>query len=276
MGVVAAVVAWSMPSYYVSEARVQVGVQAPRVFTSAEAVITDINPDAERVQNEGFILQSRTLAKIVIDKLRLADNPEFNPELRKPSFWSRVFRVDQFIPSSAIDWFNRLTSRPAKVQPNPVQEATLRDNRMIDILLSQVDVSLLGRSHVLSVKAESRNGTTAASIANTLADTYLDYQRKEKVATLDRVDKFLLGRIAELREQVQQVRPGGRGLSAQPWPLQELEQRRHHPAAHRAQHPAHSGADRQGRGRVEARRGAGDAQRRPRSRKRARGPDARR
>ena len=202
MGLVAAVVAWSLPSYYVSEARVLVGVQAPRVFSSAEAVITDSNPDAERVQNEGFILQSRTLAKMVIDKLRLADNPEFNPELRKPSFWSRVFRVDQLIPSTAVEWFNHLTSRPAKVQPNPVQDATLRDNRIIDVLLSQLDVSLLGRSHVLSVKAESRSSATAASIANTLADTYLDYQRKEKVATLDRVDKFLLGRIAELREQV--------------------------------------------------------------------------
>src|SRR5215468_4075286 len=41
MGLVAAFVAWSLPSYYVSEARVLVGVPAPRVFTTAEAVITD-------------------------------------------------------------------------------------------------------------------------------------------------------------------------------------------------------------------------------------------
>jgi capsular exopolysaccharide synthesis family protein len=201
MGIIAAVVAWSLPSYYMSEARVLVGVQSPRVF-NAEAIITDSNPDAERVQNEGFVLQSRTLAKMVIDKLHLADNPEFNPELRQPSFWSRTFRFDQLIPASVTDWFSRLASRPSTVQPNPVQMATQRDNRMIDILLTQVDVSLLGRSHVLSVKAESRNAATAASIANTLADTYLDYQRKEKIATLDRVDKFLLGRISELREQV--------------------------------------------------------------------------
>src|SRR5215475_4426250 len=119
MGLVAAFVAWSLPSYYVSEARVLVGVPAPRVFTTAEAVITDSNPDAERVQNEGFVLQSRTLAKMVIDKLRLSDNPEFNPELQKPSFWSRVMRVDQFVPAGVSEWFGRLTSRPAKVQPNP-------------------------------------------------------------------------------------------------------------------------------------------------------------
>src|SRR5260370_5902550 len=201
MGIIAAAVAWSLPSYYMSEARVLVGVQSPRVF-NAEAIITDSNPDAERVQNEGFVLQSRTLAKMVIDKLHLADNPEFNPELRQPSFWSRTFRFDQLVPASVTDWFSRLASRPSTVQPNPVQMAAQRDNRMIDILLTQVDVSLLGRSHVLSVKAESRNAATAASIANTLADTYLDYQRREKIATLDRVDKFLLGPISELREQV--------------------------------------------------------------------------
>src|SRR5436305_8716393 len=90
LGGAAAAIAWSMPSYYSAEARVLVGVQAPRVL-NAEAIITDVNPDAERVQNEGYVLQSRTLAKMVIDKLKLADNPAFNPELRKPSFWARVF-----------------------------------------------------------------------------------------------------------------------------------------------------------------------------------------
>ena len=92
---------------------------------------------------------------------------------------------------------------------------------MIDALLSRVDVSTLGRSHVLSVKAESQNPGTAAAIANALAERYLDYQRRDKIESMDRVDKFLLGRVTELREQVRQVGPGGRGLSPQPRPLQE-------------------------------------------------------
>ena len=65
MGLVAAVVAWSLPSYYVSEARVLVGVQSPRVLTSAEAILTDANPDAERVQNEGFILRCHKCNEVV-------------------------------------------------------------------------------------------------------------------------------------------------------------------------------------------------------------------
>jgi polysaccharide biosynthesis transport protein len=199
LGLLAAVVAYSLPSYYVSEARVLVGVPAPRVL-NAEAIITDINPDAERVANEGFVLQSRNLAKTVIDRLKLAENPEFNPELRKPSFWSKVFNPNTYLPEIAQRWLAELG--PAKVRPLPADAATARDNRIIDVLLSHIDVSLLGRSHVLSVKADAQNPATSAAIANTLAEAYLEHQRREKVEAMDRVDKFLLNRVSELRDQV--------------------------------------------------------------------------
>ncbi|WP_170921117.1 GumC family protein [Enhydrobacter aerosaccus] len=200
-GGIAAAVAWSLPSYYVAEARVQVGVQSPRVF-NAEAILTDANPDAERVQNESFVLQSRTLAKQVIDKLHLDQDPAFNPELQKPSFWARNFSLKALLPASVSAWLSGLHSHPAEGTPPPDQALTQRENMLIDILLSHIDVSLLGRSYVLSVKADAQDPNMAASLANTLAKTYLDYQRADKIATMDKVDKFLLNRINELRDQV--------------------------------------------------------------------------
>lgn len=199
LGVLAAAIAYSLPSYYVSEARVLVGVSTPRVL-NAEAIITDINPDAERVANEGFILQSRNIAKTVIDKMKLAENGEFNPELWRPTLWSRLFDPNTYLPEAAQRWLASLG--PPKPQPLPAEAATIRDNRIIDILLSHVDVSMLGRSHVLSVKADSQTPATAAALANNLAEAYLEHQRREKVAAMDRVDKFLLNRVTELREQV--------------------------------------------------------------------------
>jgi len=192
--------AWALPSYYVSEARVLVGVQNPRL-PNVESLVADVSPDAERVQNEGFVLQSRSIAKLVIDQLKLRDDPEFNPALRKPSLWSRL-DLRQYVPPAVEGWIAQLMpAKPAR----PIdadREAASRDDRMVDLLLSRVDVSTLGRSHVLSVKAESQNPETAAAVANTLAERYLDYQRRDKVESMDRVDKFLLGRISELREQV--------------------------------------------------------------------------
>ncbi len=205
LGGTAIVAAWSMPSIYVSEARVLVGVQAPRL-PNVESLVADISPDAERVQNEGFILQSRTIAKQVIDQLKLRDDPEFNPSLRKPSFWSHL-NPRQYLPPVVDAWIARLTSaQPPAADADKFTGfstgAAANEDRMIDTLLSRVDVSTLGRSHILSVKAESQNPATAAAIANTLAERYLDYQRLDKIESMDRVDKFLLGRVAELREQV--------------------------------------------------------------------------
>ena len=207
VGGAAIAVAWSMPSIYVSEARVLVGVQAPRL-PNVESLVADVSPDAERVQNEGFILQSRNIAKQVIDQLKLRDDPEFNPELRKPSFWSRL-KPRQLLPPAIDAWITRLTSDKPKAADgdkftgfSTSAGAATSDDRIIDTLLSRVDVSTLGRSYVLSIKAESLNPATAAAIANTLAERYLDYQRRDKIESIDRVDKFLLGRVAELREQV--------------------------------------------------------------------------
>src|SRR6267154_3176199 len=205
VGGAATAVAWSMPSIYVSEARVLVGVQAPRL-PNVESLVADVSPDAERVQNEGFILQSRNIAKQVIDQLRLRDDPEFNPNLRKPSFWARL-NPQQYLPPVVDAWIAQLTSAKPKAADTDKftgfsTGAAADEDRMIDALLYRVDVSTLGRSHVLSVKAESQNPSTAAAIANTLAERYLEYQRRDKIESMDRVDKFLLGRISELREQV--------------------------------------------------------------------------
>ena len=132
LGGTAAVIAQSLPSYYVAEARVLVGVEAPRVF-NAEAIITDVSPDAERVANEGFILQSRTLAKTVIDKLHLADDPQFNPELARPSLWSRLANPTAYLPASVTAWLDRRLAASAKAAPAPDKAMSVRDNRLIDI-----------------------------------------------------------------------------------------------------------------------------------------------
>jgi len=199
-GVLTAMVVTSMPSFYVAESRVLVGLQGPRVL-NVESIIADVSPDAERVQNESFVLQSRVIATQVANELQLVKDPAFNPELRGPSFWSKLSPANlrAQLPAWLLDVVAPVW--PAGAPPVPPTDVQ-RENRVIDILLSRVDVATLGRSHVLSVKAEATNPTTAAAIANAFAEKYVDFQRREKIKTMDRVDQFLMERIGELREQV--------------------------------------------------------------------------
>ena len=111
LGGAAILAAWLMPSYYVSEARVLVGVQSPRL-SNVESIIADISPDAERVQNEGFVLQSRNIAKQVIDQLKLRQDPEFNPEL------ARAFPVGAAQPDAVrADRSSRPGSTARRLRP---------------------------------------------------------------------------------------------------------------------------------------------------------------
>jgi succinoglycan biosynthesis transport protein ExoP len=199
--VLIAAIVMSLPSYYVAEARVLVGLQAPRLLNNVESILTDVSPDAERVQNEGFVVQSRTIAAQVIEELRLADNPSFNPDLQPPSLWSRFSLAN--LAGDPPDWLPEwLKTNWPKSAPAAPPTETQRENRLIDLLLSRIDVSTLGRSHVLSIKADAMDATTAAAIANAFADKYVDFQRNEKIKTMNRVDRFLMERVGELREQV--------------------------------------------------------------------------
>jgi succinoglycan biosynthesis transport protein ExoP len=204
IGAVTALIGLTLPTLYTSEARVLVGVQGPRV-PNIDTVLADINPDAERVQDESFVLQSRSLAQQVIERLKLSANPDYNPELNPPSLWARSFNPFNYLPE-AYQLHNILPQwlvSPAKSLPaTPAFAQTQRANRIVDLFLSRVDVSILGRSHVLSIKASATDPMLAASIANALSDVYLEYQRVEKIHSMDRVDKYLLGRVRELRDQV--------------------------------------------------------------------------
>lgn len=194
---IAIVVAKSIPTRYTGEARVLIGVQGPRVVSADAAILAEVRPDAERVQNESLVVQSRAIAQQVAEQLHLANNPYFSDD-SSWSPWQVVTWTTQRLPGVAA-WLGRQgidLDPPAKLTPEQ------RESRVVDRLLSRLDVAMLGRSYVLSVKADAPDPVTAANIANAFADNYLVNQRKEKVATMDRVDKYMMDRVDELRAQV--------------------------------------------------------------------------
>ena len=119
----------SIPSFYTGEARLLVGVPAPRAL-NVEAVIADIGPDAERVQNESFILQSRPIAAQVIEDLHLDRKAEFNPELATPTIWSRTAAwLEAETPAWLSDLLGRLPTGAAPAAPATAPRSELDATR---------------------------------------------------------------------------------------------------------------------------------------------------
>lgn len=198
-----------LPVRYTAEARVLVGISAPKAF-NLDITAADLGPDAEQAENESFVLRSRTIARKVIDRLHLDASPEFNPELATSPRIDILGNILGFVESHAAPewaaWLKRI--EPLRASPPPPAgttgtEAERTKNRMIDVLLSKTDVTAMGRSHVLGIRVQSRNPETAASIANTMADAYLSQQLDDKSESTDRIEQYMDSRIKQLRTQVE-------------------------------------------------------------------------
>lgn len=188
-GAAGAVAAKLMPTYYAAEARVLVGVPPLKVL-NIEAILKDENPDADRIQNEAYIVQSRAVAETVSRQFNLRADPEFNPFLaaQEPSWWKT--NVEPRLQA----WFG------TEEKAGPTTDEI--DRTVVDVLLARTDVTQLGRSHVLGIKVRSENPERSAALGNAFAEAYLAQQRTEKVEATEEADRFLTNRIEELRQQV--------------------------------------------------------------------------
>lgn len=185
-------VAKLIPTYYAAEARVLVGVPPLKVL-NIESILSDMNPDADRIQNESYVVQSREVASAVVSRMALRNDPEFNP----------------FIEPANQSWWTANVAKPfadfvASIKGDEKAEPSSDDiqRTVVDVLLSQTSVTQLGRSHVLAIKVRSENPERSAALGNAFAEAYLGQQRDEKIQASEEADRFLTSRIEELRQQV--------------------------------------------------------------------------
>lgn len=194
--VAAALIATSLPRHYVANARIMVGMPQPRYYPSESggAVQESSASGADQAQSESYVLQSRQLAKQVVDKLHLASNPDFNTDLA-PSGGP----VDGLLSRlrSAI-----ATALPSTAPNNPVDRT---ENRMIDQLLDNtVTVSPLGRTNVIDIAADTTNPDLSALIANALATSYIDQKKSNESHASSRLEAYFKDRVDNLRQAVLQ------------------------------------------------------------------------
>lgn len=196
----AGVVAYSMPSRYSAESRVLVGVPQP-ALEGIGATMASVTLNAERVQSEGLVAQSRELTKKVIAKLHLMDDPEFNPDAKTAApaqpGWTHL------LPGALADWLSKPKATAPAAPENQARQQAQIENRTVDIVMSKLDIATVGRTDVLRIQATTRDPDTSALLANAVADAYLDEQRDVKIGASSKVEEYMEGRIADLRHQVE-------------------------------------------------------------------------
>ena len=186
----AVAIALVQPTVYSSSAVVILDPRKNNV-TETTSVLSPLAPDAATMQNQLQILTSRELAATVVDRLKLQEDPEFNPTLAQPSLMQLVGQM--FALLHPKNWFGSDMPAPG----------TLGKDRIVDNFLRHISAEAQGLSTAMNVTARSRDATKAALLANTLADAYVKAQLATKVNATAATTDWLNGRLQDLSQQLQ-------------------------------------------------------------------------
>ena len=199
--VIAALIIFQITPLYTAYSVVMINDRHTQVV-DVEAVVSRLAGDAETIESETEVIKSRGIAAKTVDTLHLQESPEFNGALRPPNVVKALFDPRSWIPEY---WLGVFAAKSPGGGVSAKEEVERRRARIVDTFLSKLDVSPVGRSRVIRITFTSESPRTAAAVANQLADFYIISQLEAKFEATRRANEWLSGRLAELREVVNQA-----------------------------------------------------------------------
>lgn len=172
------------PIRYSASARIVIDPRAQKVLPDSQ-MLENLNADPATIDSQVEILRSRALVGKVVEKLHLADDPEFDMPVTGGRGLRGLFQ-------------------PAPPPPAERDREAARRGRVIDAVSNRLTVSNLGLSAVIQIGFQSESPTKAAAIANAFAQTYIDDQQEQKARANDQASSWLLSRLDQLRRNAEQ------------------------------------------------------------------------
>jgi len=154
--------------------------------TDLESVIAGLSSDQASINTEIEVIRSRQLLGKLVDDLILAADPEFNPSLQDVSL------LDQAIAD--------LRGRPAR----PDLDAEQSRDVAIEALNARLSVTNVRQSYVFRITVRTTSPRKSATIANGIADLYINDQLEVKREATETAIAFLTERAADLQVELEQ------------------------------------------------------------------------
>jgi succinoglycan biosynthesis transport protein ExoP len=150
-----------------------------RADADKNADTTTIDPEA--VTSQIQVVLSRDLARKVVNTMKLADKPEFDPAAAGAS------------PLRALLGLVGIGRSPS---------AMSKEERTLEAFYDHLNVYAVEKSRVIAVDFSSANPDLAANVANAVAETYLQMQQTAKQDQTRAAGTWLAGEIDKMRKKV--------------------------------------------------------------------------
>lgn len=187
---ITAIVVFHMTPLYDASALVMLDQRQNKV-TDVDAVLSGLSTDPTSIENQLYILRSRTLMSRVVDKLHLDQQMP-----SKPNPLNLLSNVLYY--ANPLHWFG--VGVATKTKQELEQE---RRDGIISSLLAAETVIELGRSSAMNITFRSADPGQAAATANAIADAYVEDQLNAKFEATQKTSQWLADRLQQLSSQTQ-------------------------------------------------------------------------
>lgn len=156
-----------------------------------QSVVSGVSTDAESMNTELQVIQSRKLAEQLVDRLNLTADPDFNPFLQEEPALS--------LPGLAKR-AKGLVGMEVAASPSSSEEQI--HNATVNRVLGSISAAVLRGTRIFDVKATTVNAEKSALLANTLADLYIADQIAVKFEATEKAVAWLSQRMGELEVEL--------------------------------------------------------------------------
>lgn len=169
---------------YRAKAVVQIDRETQNIVTFKEVV--EFDPQSEDYLETAYkVLRSRTLARRVIDKLRLDQVPEFS---QPPSWLARLLRKNQPVDPKGI---------AGEVRSDP------KYHSLIGNFLDRLTVTPVRNSRLVEIAFDSYDPVLAYRVANTLANNYIEWNLEVKWDATQKASEWLSTQLVGLKAKLE-------------------------------------------------------------------------
>jgi polysaccharide biosynthesis transport protein len=166
------------PPVYTAEVKVLFGNPKAQFVQQQSVLAADTPVDSPQLESQIQILKSKAIATLVINQLKLADDPEFKEPGRS---WRSIIK----------EWLGG----PHRARPvDPV-------DWLVDNFDKRLSAIRLGFSTVIEISFSAGSAERSAEIANAIANTYVTDQLNAKLDANRTATAWLQDRLTELGQQ---------------------------------------------------------------------------
>jgi len=195
--VATAVGTFTMKPVYRGTVSVQINKESPQVMDFKEMFSVNMWGDQDYYQTQYKLLESRSLAKRVLQTLKLSEHPDFQPGPETPF---QKWKSNILKPIFGLLDFSKKSVASEKDSSESKKETAL-----INQFLGRLKIEPVRNSRLVKVHFDSNSPELCAQVPNTLATNYIQQSVESRFIATEQVKEWLSKQLEDLKAKVERA-----------------------------------------------------------------------